>query len=101
MGNFTQWDLGTYFGLAAAVVAAIGALKKLFPAWVAGKEPVLGLSLSYILGISTKLFMPGSYKDVHWVIFLLSLLVVAAGAKFGHDHLLNDVIKGNKKDGAK
>lgn len=100
MGNFTQWDLGTYFGLAAAVVASIGALKTLFPAWVNGKEPVLGLTFSYILGISTKLFMPGSYVNVHWVIFLLSLLLVAAGAKFGHDHLLNEVVKG-KKDGAK
>lgn len=92
--GFTQWDLGTYFGLSAAVVSIIGLLKMLFPAWIDGKEPHLGLAVSYILGISTKLFVPGMYKDVNWVIFLLSLLVVAAGAKFGHDHLLNEIIKG-------
>ena len=95
--GLTQWDLGTYFGLSAAVVAVIGILKKLFPAWIDGKEPHIGLALSYILGISTKLFVPGCYKDVNWVIFMLSLLAVAAGAKFGHDHLLNEIIKGGKK----
>lgn len=98
--GFTQWDLGTYFGLSAAVVGVIGMLKMLFPAWIDGKEPHLGLALSYILGISTKLFIPGMYKDVNWVIFLLSLLVVAAGAKFGHDHLLNEIIKGKASDDA-
>jgi len=98
--GLNQWDLGTYVGLSAAVIGAIGGLKKLFPTWINGKEPVLGLVFSYVLGIATKLFIPGAYKDVNWVIFLLSLLVVVAGAKFGHDHLLNTVIK-NKPDGGK
>jgi hypothetical protein len=95
--GLTQWDLGTYFGLSAAVVAVIGILKKLVPAWITDKEPHIGLALSYVLGISTKLFVPMAYKDVNWVIFLLSLLGVAAGAKFAHDHLLNEIIKGGKK----
>jgi hypothetical protein len=98
--GFTQWDLGTYFGLSAAVVGVIGLLKMLFPAWIVNKEPIIGLAFSYILGISTKLFIPGMYKDVNWIIFLLSLLVVAAGAKFGHDHLLNQIIKGKASDDA-
>jgi hypothetical protein len=92
MENFTQWDVATYFGLSAAVVGAIGALKKLFPTWIEGKEPHIGLVLSYVIGVSTKLFMPGAYEKVHWVPFLLSLLLVAAGAKFGHDYLVNKVI---------
>lgn len=92
MENFTQWDVATYFGLSAAVVGAIGALKKLFPSWIEGKEPHIGLVLSYVIGISTKVFMPGAYEKVHWVPFLLSLLLVAAGAKFGHDYLVNKVI---------
>lgn len=98
--GFTQWDLGTYFGLSAAVVGVIGLLKMLFPAWITNKEPHIGLAFSYILGISTKLFIPGMYKDVNWVIFLLSLLGVAAGAKFGHDHLLNQIIKGKPEGGS-
>lgn len=96
--GFTQWDLGTYFGLSAAVVGVIGLLKMLFPAWIDGKEAHLGLALSYVLGISTKLFIPGMYKDVNWVIFLLSLLGVAVGAKLGHDHILNEIIKGHSPD---
>lgn len=98
--SFSQWDLGTYFGLAAAVVGVVGLLKKLFPTWVTNKEPYLGLAFSYVLGISAKLFIPGSYVGVNWVIFLLSLLAVAAGAKFGHDHLLNEIIKGKNSDGS-
>lgn len=97
MEGFTQWDLLTYPGLALAVVTVIGSLKKLFPNWIVGKEPVLGLVFSYALGISTKLFMPGAYEKVHWVVFLVSLLVVAAGAKWGHDVIINQVIK-NKPD---
>lgn len=93
MQNFTQWDLVTYPGLAAAVVAVVGALKKFFPAWLEGKEPHLALALSYVLGIAAKLTIPGAFKDVHWVVYLVSLLVVAAGAKFGHDFIVNQIIK--------
>lgn len=98
MENFTQWDVATYFGLSAAVVGVMGALKKLFPSWIEGKEAHLGLALSYVIGVSTKLFMPGAYEKVHWIPFLLSLLLVAVGAKIGHDHLLNEVIKGQSPD---
>ena len=98
MQDFTQWDLVTYPGLSVAVIAVIGALKKLFPAWIDGKEPVLGLISSYVLGISTKLFIPGAYEKVHWIVFLVSLLVVAAGAKWGHDFVINQVIKNKVTD---
>jgi len=92
MQNFTQWDLATYPGLIAAVVAIIGLLKKMFPEWVDKKEPVMGLALSFTLGISAKLFMPGAFAAVHWVVYLISLLVVAAGAKIGHDYFVNQII---------
>ena len=98
MENFTQWDLVTYPGLMVAVIAVVGGLKKLFPTWVDGKEPHLGLAFSYILGISTKLFIPGAYSKVHWVVFLVSLLFVAVGAKLGHDHFLNEIIKNKPVD---
>jgi hypothetical protein len=97
-GNFTQWDLLTYPGLMAAVIAIIGAIKKLFPSWAVDKEPYLGLAFSYVLGIATKLSIPGAFAKVHWIVFLVSLLFVAVGAKLGHDHLLNEVIKGHSPD---
>lgn len=98
METFTQWDLATYPTLMAAVVAIVGALKKLFPAWIDGKEPVMGLALSYLLGIASKLTIPGSFAKVNWIVFLVSLLFVAVGAKLGHDHLLNEIIKGQHPD---
>lgn len=98
MENFTQWDLVTYPGLMAAVIAIVGALKKLFPKWVEGKEAYLGLSMSYILGIAAKFSIPGAFAKVHWVVFLVSLLFVALGAKLGHDHFLNEIIKGQHPD---
>lgn len=98
MENFTQWDLVTYPGLMAAVVALIGALKKLFPNWINGKEPVLGLSFSYVLGIAARLTIPGAFAKVHWVVFLVSLMVVAAGAKWGHDAIINQLIKNKVTD---
>jgi hypothetical protein len=97
-GNFTQWDLITYPGLMAAVIAIIGAIKKLFPSWATDKEPYLGLGFSYVLGVATKLSIPGAFAKVHWIVFLVSLLFVAVGAKLGHDHLLNEVIKGQSPD---
>lgn len=97
-GTFTQWDLVTYPGLMAAVIGIVGGLKKLFPKWVDGKEPHLGLAFSYLLGISTKLFIPMAFAKVHWIVFLVSLLFVAVGAKLGHDHFLNEIVKNESTD---
>jgi len=97
-GNFTQWDLVTYPGLIAAVIAIVGALKKLFATWTEGKEPYLGLLLSYVLGIAAKLTIPGAYAKVHWLVFLVTLLFVAVGAKLGHDYFVNQIIKGKSPD---
>lgn len=93
----TQWDMATYFGLSAAVVAAVGGLKKLFSTWMTGKEAHVALALSFIFGIATKLFVPGAYENVHWTVFLLSLILVAAGAKFGHDHVVNEIMTSKKE----
>lgn len=98
MDSFSQWDLVTYPGLMFCVVAIIGGLKKLFPAWINGKEAYLGLFLSYVLGIAAKLTIPNAFMKVHWVVFLVSLLFVAVGAKLGHDHFLNEIIKGQSPD---
>jgi hypothetical protein len=96
--GFNQWDFLTYPGLIAAVVAIIGAVKKLFPAWAVGKEPYLGLAFSYVLGVIAKLTIPGAFDKVHWIVFLVTLLFVALGAKLSHDHLLNEVIKGQSPE---
>lgn len=97
-GNFTQWDLVTYPGLIACVVAIVGALKKFFPKAIEGKEPYIGLTLSYVLGIAAKLTIPGAYAKIHWLVFLVTLLFVAVGAKLGHDYFVNQILKGKSPD---
>lgn len=94
-----QWDLVTYPGLVAAVIALVGGLKKLFPIWTDGREPLLGLVLSYVLGIGSKLTIPGAFATVHWLVFILSLLLVAVGAKLGHDYFVNQIMRG-RPDGS-
>ena len=97
--DVSQWTLLTYPGISAVVVLMIGGMKKLFHAWIAGKEPHLGLSLSIILGIAMKLTVSGAFAGVHWVPHIVGLLFAAFGAKVGHDYLLNEIIKNKPEQG--
>ena len=90
----TQFDVTTYTGIAALVIAVIGLVKKMFKAWVDGKEPHLGLALSFAFGIIAKIAVPGAFDKVNWLNHLVSLLVVAAGAKIGHDYFVNQIMAG-------
>jgi len=84
--------IASYAGLAALVVALVGALKTAFPAWTRGKEPFLGLVLTYVTGIAAKLAMPaiyGPHTVESWSLHALCLLVVAVGAKGIHDGVVN------------
>lgn len=92
----TQWTLLSYPGISAAVVMLVGGLKKLFPAWIGGKEPHIALALSAALGVAAKLTIPGAYEAVLWVPHLVALLAVAFGAKVGHDWIVNELVKGKE-----
>lgn len=90
----SQWNLVSYPGLAFTVVALIGAVKKLWRPWVDGKEPMLAVVLSYVLGISSKLTVPKAFEGVHWVLFLISLIFVAVMAMSLHDRVVNPILAG-------
>jgi hypothetical protein len=89
-----QFDLTTYTGIAAVVIALIGGAKKLFKTWVDGKEPHLGLGITMILGIAAKLTVTGAFDKVTWMNHIVALLITAAGAKIGHDYFVNQIIAG-------
>jgi hypothetical protein len=91
--QISQWTLLTYPGISAVVVMLIGGIKKLWPSWVVGKEPHIGLGLSVVLGVSAKATMAGAFVGVQWVPHIVALVGAAFGAKLIHDHLLNDIIK--------
>jgi hypothetical protein len=87
-------DLATYGGLSMAIVALIGAVKKLFPAWVADKEPMMALALSFFIGVSAKLAgMFGGPNDFKgWVSHVIILVIVSAGSGILHDTVVNRVM---------
>lgn len=94
--KLTQWDLVTFPGIAAAVVALVLGLKKLFD-WTSGREPVIALVLTYALGITSKLTIKGSFANVNWLVFMVTLFMVAVFAKTSYDHL-KDVLLGFGKN---
>ena len=87
--------LGSFAGLAAVVTGAVGALKGLFKEWVKGKEPMLVLVLSYLIGISAKIAgLYGGNELKHWLAHLVCLLVFVALPSFAiHDNIINKLLR--------
>jgi predicted Na+-dependent transporter len=94
---FRESDLASFAGLAIVIPLVIGAVKKLFPAWIAGKEPMLALVAAYVIGFTAKLTIPHAFGSVGWLTLGIGLLLVAVAAAGIHDTIINRVIKG--KDG--
>jgi len=94
----TAVDLASYCGLAAAVVALVEVLKLLWKSWVSGKELILSLGLTLVIGPVTKLTVPHAYENVPWVIFLVSLVVLQVPLnKILHDSTLQPLTDAAKK----
>jgi len=88
--------LASYGGVAGLVVLLVSGIKKMWKAWIDGKEPVVALVLTYVLGGAAKFVLPGVYggNDVKsWVLHLIVLLIVAVGAKGIHDGVINAFAK--------
>ncbi len=85
-------DLATFAGLALVIPMLVGALKKLWPAWVKGKEAHLALISTLAIGIATKLTVPGAFGGVGWVTLILGLIFTAVGSMVVHDQVINRVI---------
>lgn len=90
--------LASYGGLAMGVTFLISGLKALWKSFIKGKEPVVCIVLSYIVGTVAKLVTPvygaDTFKD--WALHLLILAFVAVGAAAFHDNFVN-AITGKKK----
>lgn len=90
-------DLASFAGLAIVVPLIVGALKRLFKTWVSGKEPMICLVVTYIIGVTAKLTIKEAFPGVGWLMLLVGLLIVAATAGTVHDKLLNPLL--GKKEG--
>lgn len=78
-------DLATYGGLVLAVALIIETVKRLWKKWAKGKEAILAVAFSYIIGVAAKLSISGAYASVSWIYHVVLLLFVAVGAMIAHD----------------
>lgn len=90
--------LASYGGLAMGVTFLISGLKALWKTFIEGKEPIICIVLSYIVGTAAKLVTPAYGPDTFkaWALHLLILAFVAVGAAAFHDSFVN-AITGKKK----
>ena len=85
-------DLLSYAGLVGAIVGILQILKGALPKLVAGREKLWVLVLAVVLGVVTKLTIPGSFPNIPWVSFVVMLFVlVAPNANKVHDDVLNPI----------
>lgn len=100
---FKGSDLLSFGGLALIIPMMIGGLKKLWPTWIAGKEPHLVFALTYVLGIASKLAAPdlafgGQRGPMGWLVILVGLFFTALGAMAVHDNFVNKVLTSKGDD---
>lgn len=91
---FKESDLWSFGGLALIIPMLVGGLKKLWPAWIDGKEPTVGFVLTYALGFGAKLSMKTvAFPGVSWIGLMIGLFFVALAAGQVHDTFINKVMK--------
>lgn len=93
MDNLTikESDLASFAGLITIVPVLTGVLRSFLSKWLTGKEPLVCLGLTYVIGIAAKKTVPGAFGGVGWLTLLVSLLVVAGVAAHAHDYLSTKV----------
>jgi uncharacterized membrane protein len=96
---FKETDLMSWGGLMLIVPIIVSLVKTLVPKWTDGKEPILAVGLSYLLGIAGKISMKTAFGTSNtvagWTTFLIGLLFVAVMAMQLHDNIIHKVIQGN------
>lgn len=82
----------SYGGIAGGVSFLVEGLKGMFKNFVSGRENVLVIVFTFVLGSAAKLLMPGVYgasTAAAWGLHELILIFVAVGAAAFHDKFLS------------
>lgn len=82
----------SYGGIATGVSFLVEGLKGLFKSKVDGKEPIIVIALSFIIGLAAKGLVPDVYgpnTPKAWALHGLILIFVAIGAAAFHDKFLS------------
>lgn len=90
-----DFDLSTFAGIAMAVMMAVQGLKKMFPAFMVGKEEGVAMLLPLVLGVISKL--SGSFAELDWSNFVILLLLSGMTSQIAHDKMLNPLADAMKK----
>jgi hypothetical protein len=85
------FDLTTFAGLVAAVLACVSAIKTGWPTWTAGREPRLALAIGLLFGLAARVVHPASFSLglEGWLAASLQGLAAGIGAQVAHDKGLN------------
>lgn len=84
---------GMWLGLVAATMALVGFLKSKF-SWVDGKEEGLALVLPMLLAAAAKWAgCTAAFAMLGWKPMLVGAAVAGLVAQYGHDKLLDPVLK--------
>lgn len=87
-----QIDAKVFALITGGTTAAVGILKKLFPAWVKGKEE--GLAQAFPIAFTIIAKAAGAFKETDWVTALLFAIGGGISAGLVHDYLTNPLVKG-------
>lgn len=86
-------DLLSFAGIAGIVPLMVGGLKKLWPSWIVGKEPLLCFAATYLLGVGAKLTMKAvAFNGAGWLTTLVGLFFTALAAAAVHDTFVNKIL---------
>ena len=92
---FKESDLWSFGGLAVIIPMLMSGIKFFLPKLVAGREPMIVLVLTYVLGFAAKFTLKGvAFTGVSPLGLAVGLFFVALAAAQVHDTFINKVLKG-------
>lgn len=96
-----EFNLTTWAGISVAILAVVGAVKKAFPAWTKGKEPMLAIAIGVTFSVTAKLTgaMDFGTGGQGWIQCVLGGLTTGVGAGIGHDYVVNPVVAAKSAKG--
>jgi hypothetical protein len=86
-----NFDLTTFAGLTAAVLALVSAIKAGWPTWTAGREPRLALATGLLFGLAAHVAQPALFAAGlnGWIAAALQGIGAGIAAQVAHDKALN------------
>lgn len=89
-------DLTSVGGVAVAAYLLVGVIKRVLPTWTAGKEELIAVGGSILIGSIIKKF-GGGFETVAWGTHVVQMLVTGVFAQLIHDKIMDPLLKAVEK----